>query len=522
MSFSLLDIITFLIYCGIVTGIGIIISRRVNKKKDSNSYFFAGNSLPWYLVGSSIIAANISAEQFLGMSGSAFAMGLTIATYEWLGAIILIIVAWWFLPVFIHKKIYTMPQFLEVRYNHRIKTVMAIFWLFLFVFVNLTSILYLGALSLKTVFGIKLGYAIAGLAFFSVLLTAGGGLKTIANTDVVQVLFLIFGGLTTTYLALNNVSAGHGALDGFSILIEKAPEKFHMIFSRSDPNYKYMPGIRSIFGGIWIAGIYYFGANQYIIQKALGSKNLKEAQRGMVFAGYLKLIIPVLVVLPGIAAFVMKAGIAKPDEAYSWLIERFVPSGIKGFVFAALIAAIVSSLAAIINSASTIFSIDIYKVHFRPKISEENLVRTGRLSSILIVALAASLASLLTGIQQVFQFIQEYTGLISPGITALFLSGIFWKKTTARAAWVAVLITLPVPLLLKWIFPAMPFLDNMVYSFLIISAQIILMSILDNSKRPQVSSWELPTGIFKNTDRVFQWLTLGIIMILTLLYYIFW
>jgi len=522
MKFSISDIIVFLIYCFIIIGVGIIISRRVNKKKDSNSYFFAGNSLPWYLVGSSIIAANISAEQFVGMSGSAFAMGLTIATYEWLAAIMLIIVAWFFLPVFMQKKIFTMPQFLEVRYNHRIKTVLAIFWLFLFVFVNLTSILYLGALSLKTIFGIKLGYAITGLALFSVFLTAGGGLKTIANTDVIQVVCLVLGGLTTTYMALNTVSDGHGALNGFSILMEKAPEKFHMILPISDPNFKYMPGIRSIFGGIWIAGIYYFGANQYIIQKALGSKNLQEAQRGMAFAGYLKLIIPILVVLPGIAAFVLKADITKPDEAYPWLLNHFIPSGIKGFVFAALIAAIVSSLAAIINSASTIFSIDIYKVHFKPQISEENLVKTGRISSIIIMALAASIASFLTGIQQVFQFIQEYTGLVSPGITAMFLLGMFWKKTTANAAWIAVLITMPVPLLLKWIFPNMPFLDNMAISFIIISLQMIVVSLFDQSKESKENKWELPAGIFKNNDKVFKFLATGILLFLSLLYCIFW
>lgn len=226
MKFAIADIIVFLVYCAIVIGVGIVISRQVNKKKDSKNYFFAGNTLPWYLVGSSIIAANISAEQFVGMSGSAFAMGLTIATYEWLGAIILIMVAVWFLPVFIHKNIYTMPQFLEVRYNHRIKTVLAIFWLILFVFINLTSILYLGALSLKTVFGVSLGYAIAGLALFSIFLTVGGGLKTIANTDVIQVIFLVLGGLTTTYFALETVSDGKGLMSGFSIMMEKAPRNF--------------------------------------------------------------------------------------------------------------------------------------------------------------------------------------------------------------------------------------------------------------------------------------------------------
>ncbi len=522
MKFTLPDIIVFLIYCAIVVSVGIVISRQVNKKKDSKNYFFAGNSLPWYLVGSSILAANISAEQFVGMSGSAFAMGLTIATYEWLGSVILILVAIWFLPVFVHKGILTMPQFLEVRYNHRIKTVLAIFWLFLFVFINLTSILYLGALSLKTVFGIKLGYAITGLAIFCIFITVGGGLKTIANTDMIQVVFLILGGLTTTYLALKTIGDGNGIISGLSTMMVKAPDKFHMILSPSDPNYKYMPGIRSILGGIWIAGIYYFGANQYIIQKALGSKNLQEAQRGMVFAGYLKLIVPILVVIPGIAAFVLKADIATPNEAYPWLLDRFVPTGIKGFVFAALIAAIVSSLAAIVNSAATIFSIDIYKVHFRPRISEENLVTTGRIASVIIVAAAASIASFLSGIQQVFQFIQEYTGLISPGISAMFVLGLFWKKTTAHAAWIAVLLTLPVPLVLKWIYPELPFLDNMVVSFIVISLQMIVVSLWDNHKKLQTSEWELPAGIFRMKDQKFIWFSIIMIFILCLLYFVFW
>lgn len=521
MKFSYLDILVFLVYCAIVAAVGILVSRKVSKQKDAKSYFFAGNSLPWFLVGSSIIAANISAEQFIGMSGSGFAMGLTIATYEWLAAIMLVMVAVWFLPVFITKKIYTMPQFLEVRYDHRVKTVLAFFWLFLFVFVNLTSILYLGALSLKTVFGLELGYAIAGLAIFALLLTVGGGLRTIANTDVIQVLFLVLGGLTTTYLALNTVSGGEGAFRGFGMLMEQVPEKFHMILPASDPNYKYMPGIRSILGGIWVAGIYYFGANQYIIQKALGAQNLKEAQRGMVFAGYLKLIIPVLVVLPGIAAYALHADVARPDEAYPWLLDRFVPPGVKGFVFAALIAAIVSSLAAIINSASTIFSMDIYRVHVKPAATEQELVKVGKVTSVLTVLIAASIASLLTSIEQVFQFIQEYTGLVSPGITAMFVLGIFWSRTTARAAWIAVWLTLPVPLILKALFPEMPFLDNMVFSFFIIGLQMVVMSLLEK-KSGVASTWTVPRGIFRTSDRVFNWLSIGILVLLCIIYSIFW
>jgi SSS family solute:Na+ symporter len=304
--------------------------------------------------------------------------------------------------------------------------------------------------------------------------------------------------------------------------MKEVPGKFHMILPGSDPNYKYMPGIRSVLGGIWIAGIYYFGANQYIIQKALGAKNLKEAQRGMVFAGYLKLLIPVLVVIPGIAAFYLKADIVKPDEAYPWLLNRFVPSGLKGFVFAALIAAIVSSLAAIINSASTIFSIDLYKVNFNKSATEETLVKTGRISSIVMVIFAALIASRLSGIEQVFQFIQEYTGLVSPGITAMFVLGIFWRRTTARAAWIAVLITLPVPVMLKWIFPAMPFLDNMVVAFFIICLQMVITSLIWKDKQEKDFKWELPRGIFRNSDPVFIWASVGIVIILAVLYLIFW
>ena len=522
MTFSLTDLIVFTAYCILIVVAGFWISLKVNRKKDSKSYFFADNSLPWYIVGSSVIAANISAEQFVGMSGSGYAMGLAIATYEWLASIMLIMVALWFLPVFIKKNILTMPQFLEVRYDSRIRTVLALFWLFLFVFVNLTSILYLGALSLKTVFGIKLGYAIAGLAGFSLFLTIGGGLKTIAKTDIIQVAFLIFGGLTTTWLALDSVSSGEGVIKGFSIMMAKAPEKFHMILPASDPNFKYMPGIRSILGGIWIAGIYYFGANQYLIQKALGARSLREAQRGLVFAAYLKLIIPLLVVLPGIAAFVLSADIVKPDEAYPWLLHRFVPSGIKGFVFAALIAAIVSSLSAIINSASTIFSIDIYKTHFNKTISESDLVKTGRIAGILMVIAAALIASRLSGISQVFQFIQEYTGLVSPGITALFILGIFWKGTSVKAAWAGVWITLPVPLAIKWIIPDMPFLDNMAVSFLIISAVMVLVSIYTKKNIESHEKWELPDDIFKNDDKVFKYTAMGIPVILFLIYFFFW
>ena len=521
MKFSILDTVVFVFYGILIITVGIIISYSSAKKQSSKSYFFANKSLPWYIVGTSIIAANISAEQFIGMSGSGFAMGLTIATYEWIAAPILLLVAWLFLPVFFSKQINTMPQFLEIRYNKDIKTVLAVFWIVLFVFVNLTSILYLGALSLKTIFGVKLIYGILGLAIFSAIYTISGGLKAIAVVDIIQVCFLLAGGLLTTYLALNAVSDGGGAIDGARTLMQEAPEKFKMILPKNDPNYKYVPGIRSIIGGIWIAGIYYFGANQYIIQKALASKSLREAQRGMAFAAYLKMLLPVLVVVPGIAAFVLGADISKPDEAYPWLMERFIPSGIKGLVFAALIAAIVSSLSAIINSTSTIFTMDIYKPLLNPNASERNMLNTGRISGTVAIFIAVIVAPLLSNIDQVFQFIQEYTGLISPGITALFVFGLFWKGATTRAAWIAVIITIPVSLGLKLMFPLLPFLDNMAVSFIFISIQIIAVSLYDQKQKVTSTKWEISREYFRTGPR-FKLAAFGIIIVFATLYTIFW
>jgi len=310
------DIIIFIVYGLVIIVVGNWLARTKGMERNSSDYFFANKSLPWFLVGSSIIAANISAEQFIGMSGSGYAIGLGIATYEWIAALILIVVAKFFLPVFVDKKIYTMPQFLAFRYDNRIKTILAVFWLTLFIFVNLTSILYLGALTLKSIFEIQLIYGITGLAVFSLLYTILNGLKAIASTDIIQVFFLLVGGFVTTWFAVDTVGGGAGIINGFETMFAEIPDKFHMIIKKSDPDFFYLPGIRAILGGIWIAGIYYFGANQYIIQKAFGAKSLNEAQKGMLFAGYLKLILPFVVVIPGIAAFALSAGIVKPDEAY--------------------------------------------------------------------------------------------------------------------------------------------------------------------------------------------------------------
>ncbi len=514
-----LDITIFIAYALLIIVVGNWLARSKKSERSSADYFFANKSLSWYLVGSSIIAANISAEQFIGMSGSGYAIGLGIATYEWIAAIILIVVAKYFLPVFINKKIFTMPQFLALRFDNRIKTILAIFWIGLFVFVNLTSILYLGALTLKAIFGIKLIYGIIGLAVFSILYTIVNGLKAIASTDIIQVFFLLGGGLITTYFAVNEVGDNTGILNGFQTMFEQLPDKFHMIIKKNDPNYTYLPGIRAIFGGIWIAGIYYFGANQYIIQKAFGAKSLKEAQKGMLFAGILKMILPFVVVIPGIAAYALMADIGKPDEAYPWLLENIVPSGIKGLIFAALIAAIVSSFSAIINSTSTIFTMDLYKPYFNKNASEKQLVNVGRISGIVAMAIAVVVAPLLGSIDQAFQFIQEYTGMISPGVTAIFVFGMFWRKTTSNAAFWGTLISIPVSALLKFLFPEMPFLDQMMVSFLIISVFIVISSLM--SSQTESKGLQLSKQIF-NTEKSFNIISAVIIILFAAIYILFW
>ena len=518
---SALDIAVFVGYGVIIIFIGSYLSRTKKSEPNSNDYFFAGNTLPWYLIGTSIIAANISAEQFIGMSGSGYAIGLGIATYEWVAALVLIVVAKFFLPVLVHNRIHTMPEFMEFRYDYRIKTILAILWLSLFIFVNLTSILYLGALTLKTLLGVELIYAIIGLAVFTLLYSVVNGLKAIASTDIIQVGFLVAGGLLTTYLSLDAVSDGNGAYQGLRELIRQAPEKFHMVIPKSSPDFEYLPGIRAIFGGIWIAGIYYFGINQYIIQKALGSKSLKEAQRGMVFAGYLKLLLPMIVVVPGIAAYALGADLTRPDQAYPWLLDTFIPSGIRGFVSAALIAAIVSSLSAIVNGTSTIFTMDIYKNYVKRKTSDKELIGVGRLAGILAMTTAAIIAPFLGRIEQAFQFIQEFTGFVSPGISAIFVLGLFWKKTTAKSALRGILLSVILTTGFKFMLPEMPFLDKMLLAFIITVIFIVVLSYLEGKGKKNPDAIELDKDLYK-TDFVFNVASIMIILILIALYTAFW
>ncbi|RKY56160.1 MAG: sodium/glucose cotransporter [Candidatus Neomarinimicrobiota bacterium] len=521
MTFSALDYTVFIGYIIFIIGLGLYVSReKKGHEKNSSDYFLASKALPWWAIGASLIAANISAEQFIGMSGSGYVIGLGIATYEWTAAITLIVVAKFFLPIFLKEGIYTMPQLLEIRYDRRVRTGLAVFWLLLYIFVNLTSVMYLGALALRTIMGVPLMWGIIGLAVFSALYTIYGGLKAVAWTDVVQVMVLIVGGLITTFFALNAVSGGHGVLAGFGDLLKQAPEKFDMILDKSNPNYSELPGLGVLLGGMWMAHFFYWGCNQYITQRALAARNIKEAQRGLMFGGYLKLLTPLIVVIPGIVAFALKADIAKPDEAYPWLLSTFVPVGLKGLAFAALIAAIVSSLSSMVNSTATIFSMDIYKQIIKKNASEKQLVLTGRIASAIALIVAVLIAPTLTTLEQAFQFIQEFTGFISPGIFAIFIFGLFWKKATANSALWAAVLTIPLSLGIKILIPTLPFLNRMGVVFLILSAIVIVITLIE-SREDSPKAIKIDKGLF-HTDTVFNVGAIGIFAILAVFYTIWW
>lgn len=545
MTFSTTDYIVFILYITSIIFMGLYVSRtKKGHKKDTKDYFLASKSLPWWAVGSSLIAANISAEQFIGMSGSGFAIGLAIASYEWMAAITLIIVGKFFLPIFIEKGLYTIPEFVEKRFSTNLKTILAIFWVALFVFVNLTSVLFLGGKAIDTIVGTGDGslimLSIIGLALIAAAYSLYGGLSAVAWTDVVQVALLIIGGLITSIIALNAVTPDGGVFAGLSHVYNVAGEKFHMILTRDNPEFFNLPGIGVLIGGMWVANLYYWGFNQYIIQRTLASKSLKEAQRGIAFAAFLKMIIPFIVVIPGIVAYVMFMqpegtatipgvqeafmngdGGINYDKAYPWLISVFIPTGLKGLVLAALVAAIVSSLASMLNSTSTIFTMDIYKPYIGKNSGESTLVNVGRISAASALIIAVLLAPLLGSIPQMFQYIQEYTGLVSPGVLAVFIMGLFWKKTTNKAAIVGIILSIVVAFLLKTPAVELPFLDQMLYTLLITMAIIAGVSMTTSVEVDDPKGIQLTSKLFK-TDSVFNISAYAILIMLVVLYTIFW
>jgi len=529
MNFTNLDLIIFVAYCVIIIGIGLWVSReKKGAKKDAKNYFLASKALPWWAVGASLIASNISAEQFIGMSGSGFKIGLAIASYEWMSALTLVIIAVFFIPIYIKQGVFTMPQFLQQRFDNRVKVVMAIFWLLVFVFINLTSILYLGALAMHSMFGWNLMPCILLLAFVSVAYSIYGGLKAVAWTDIIQVVLLIGGGLLVTYVALDLLGNG-SFFKGVNSLFTEAPEKLDIILDKSHDYYKDLPGWGVILGGMWVANLYYWGCNQYIIQRALGAKSVREAQKGVLFAGFLKLLLPLIVVVPGIVAFLLhQKGMLSPenmellsnssDKAYPVLLT-LLPQGVRGLAFAALAAAILSSLATMMNSISTIFTMDIYKSYFNKTASESNLVLTGRVTAFVSICIAICIAPMLTNLDQAFQYIQEFTGFISPGALAIFLAGFFYKKATANGALAAALSTFVFSLLFKLILPEIPFLDRMGYVFLICLFVIWFFALIEN-KKTEDKTIILNKEMFK-TSTGFKIGAVIIVIVLIALYTIF-
>jgi SSS family solute:Na+ symporter len=535
------DYIVFLIYFIVVSGYGYWVYRsKKSKVTDTKDYFLAEGSLTWWAIGASIIASNISAEHFIGMSGSGFAMGLAIASYEWMAAATLIIVAVFFLPIYLKNHIYTMPQFLSGRYNNTVSTLMAVFWLLVYVFVNLTSIFFLGALAIETITGVSFNVCVILLAIFATIITLGG-MKVIAYTDVIQVFVLVVGGLITCYVALDLVSVkvgGQGVLDALPILKREAGDHFHMIFHKGDKFYNELPGIAVLVGGLWINNLNYWGCNQYIVQRALGA-DLKTGRSGLLFAAFLKLLIPVIVVIPGIAAYVLytqgyfqaemkdAAGVIKPDHAYPVLMN-LLPTGLKGLAFAALTAAIVASLAGKCNSIATIFTLDIYKKFINTDASEKRMVNVGRWAVIVSSLIAIIVAPALRSFDQVYQFIQEYVGFISPGVFSIFLLGFFWKRTTSRAALVAALITIPLSILFKFLpeissgaIEPIPFLNRMSWVFCIIIALMVIITLSDPKSKNNPQGLEIDSSMFKVTPG-FMVASVIILGILAALYTVFW
>ncbi|MFM2442638.1 MAG: hypothetical protein RL449_1280 [Bacteroidota bacterium] len=548
-----LDYLVFLFYFVVVAGYGYwIYNKKKSELSDSNDFFLAEGSLTWWAIGASLIASNISAEQFIGMSGNGFRLGLAIATYEWMAAATLLIVAIFFMPIYLKNKIFTMPQFLSQRYSPTVSLIMAVFWLMLYVAVNLTSILYLGALAITTISGIDMQLCMIGMSVFAVLITLGG-MKVIGYTDVIQVFFLILGGLATTYLALQMVSdhfGGEGMMSGMSHLLTKAPEHFHMILNKDNANYPSLPGLTVLIGGMWIINLNYWGCNQYITQRALGA-DLPTARKGILFAAFLKLLMPIIVVLPGIAAYLLhkdgmfqqemlKDGVINQDSAYPVLLN-LLPAGLKGLSFAALTAAVVASMAGKANSISTIFTLDIYKKYLNTNATEKQLVSVGRIAIIGAMVLAIVIAPFM-GIDKKggFEFIQEYTGYVSPGIFSLFILGFFWKRTTSNAALFALIGGVTFSILTKYIptwtgvndcmfYTAfldgdvymIPFMDRMGWVFIFCVVSMVIISLADPASKNNPKGLEIDAKMFK-LEPSFIFGAVVVVMAIVALYTYFW
>ena len=524
MQLATIDILVVIAYAIGIFGLAQWVSRDKAGAgpKNSTDYFLASKNLPWWAIGASLIAANISAEQIVGMSGSGYAIGLAIASYEWMAALTLLIVGKFFLPIFLRNEIYTMPQFLERRYGPSVRTLMAIFWLALYVFVNLTSIIWLGSIAVTKVAGVNQDLALVILGVFALLYQLRGGLKAVALTDIVQVTLLVLGGLVIAWLTLGKIGGDTGITGGFHRLVTELPDHFEMILDKSNPHYMDLPGISVLIGGMWIANLSYWGFNQYIIQRALAAKSIDEAQRGVLFAAFLKLLMPMVIVLPGIAAVLLAPDLAKPDEAYPTMM-RLLPTGLLGLVFAALIAAIIASTASKINSIATIFTLDIYAKWRRNPSPEDDrkLVTVGRIAAAVAIVIAILTARPLVGSsEQAFQFIQEFTGFFTPGITVIFLAGLFWKRANEAGAITAAVASVVLSWAFKMWMPTIPFMDRMGLVFLAALALTVVVSLATpaNADRDTITTSDVRYA----TSTGFNVGAVAVVLVLIALYASFW
>ena len=541
MILDTFDIIIVAVYGAALFAIAILVSReKVGEKKDTEDYFLAGKALPWWAIGASLIAANISAEQIIGQSGQGFAVGLAIAAYEWQAAIVLLIVAKFFLPIFLKRGIYTMPQFLDQRYGGGVKTLMSIYWIALYTAVNLTTVLWLGGLAVTSMTGLPVFSAMACLAVFAVLYSIYGGLKAVALTDIIQVVILIVGGAIITWIALGLVGGDAGAAGGFARVTEEVPGHFKMILSEDHPAYSDLPGIWTLLGGLWVLHFSYWGFNQYIIQRALAAESLPEAQKGLAFAAFLKLLIPVIVVVPGIAAILLvqqgqldgvvldpaicadpddPSTCGKPDRTYGELMA-IAPTGLRGLIFAALIAAIVSSLASMMNSISTIFTMDVYRTVVKDR-DEPHYVTVGRITAFTAMVAALLLARpFIGGFESGFQAVQEYTGFIAPGVVAIFLLGFLWTQMNTAGAFGVLIGSLAFNIALKFSLPDLPFVIRIWIVFLACTGVGVLASLFtpqSKDNQPVILS-----DISFKTSALFNGMAVVITAILVLIYVAFW
>lgn len=532
-GFRTVDLIIVLVYLAVLIFLGLFLGRnKKGQEKSANDYFLAGNTLTWWAVGASLIAANISAEQFIGMSGTSYADGIATAAYELMAAVTLIVIGKFLLPVMLKRKIFTIPQFLRERYNDGVGLAFSVLWLFLYVFVNLTSVAWLGSLAIEQILGLQGATLVIGdfsvsmrmVIVLALYVIAGiysiyGGLASVAWTDVLQVVFLVGGGLVTAIFALSAVGGGEGILAGLNNIFTDLTSgehlndsHLHLVIQQShgESAFANVPGIAAVVGGVWLTNLGYWGFNQYIIQKGLAAKSISEAQKGLVFAGFLKILIPFIVCLPGICAYYislhpeimsgLQGSINVSDDAYPWLVRNFTPVGVKGITFAALAAAIISSLASMFNSTSTLFTMDIYKKYIKKNASDKSLVKVGRLTSLCALVIAAiAVEPLLGGLDQAFQYIQEYSGFIYPGIVVVFGLGLLWRRASSRAAVWTAIITIPLGVLFKIFLGGVPFQLRAGYIFIILVVFFIIMSLLDK----KYVSCELPEQ--KDREAMVKW-----------------